>query len=117
MFAALTVARLREAVANDQNPDLQNTKSWISGDDVRPTELPLAKATEKVLASMHNVLEKTIEARDLELASTDNVDAESEPKREHLRRTKAAEIRLVRNVKYLREPTVQFKAREWEGGH
>ncbi|KAL4929315.1 pyridoxal kinase [Aspergillus undulatus] len=124
MFAAITVARLREAVFNDKDSELRNTKSWVSPDDVKPTDLPLAKATEKVLASMHNVLERTIEARDKELAATAStgtvtVDEESEEakKREHLRRTKAAEIRLVRNVRYLREPTVEFKAREWEGGY
>ncbi|BCS19016.1 pyridoxal kinase [Aspergillus puulaauensis] len=119
MFAALTVARLREAVFADRNPDLRNTKSWVSGDDVRPTELPLAKATEKVLASMHNVLEKTNEARDVELAATAPASGGSEEvqKKEHLRRTKAGEIRLVRNVRFLREPTVEFKAKEWEGDY
>ncbi|KAL4956700.1 Ribokinase-like protein [Aspergillus filifer] len=123
MFAALTVARLREAVFDDSNPNLRNTKSWVSPDEVRPTDLPLAKATEKVLASMHNVLERTIEARDRELAATaakpETVTGTKEDiqKKEHLRRTKAAEIRLVRNVKFLREPTVGFKAREWEGDY
>lgn len=122
MFAALTVARLREAVFADRNPDLRNTKSWVSGDDVRPTELPLAKATEKVLASMHNVLEKTNEARDVELVATAPASAsggseEEVQKKEHLRRTKAGEIRLVRNVRFLREPTVEFKAKEWEGDY
>ncbi len=120
MFAALTVARLREAVFANRNPELRSTKSWVSGDDVRPTELPLAKATEKVLASMHNVLEKTIEARDVELAATAPASGGSEEevqKREHLRRTKAGEIRLVRNVRFLREPTVEFKAKEWEGDY
>lgn len=120
MFAALTVARLREAVFADRNPELPNTKSWVSGDDVRPTELPLAKATEKVLASMHNVLEKTNEARDVELAATAPASGGSEEevqKKEHLRRTKAGEVRLVRNVRFLREPTVEFKAKEWEGDY
>ncbi|KAL2813625.1 pyridoxine kinase [Aspergillus cavernicola] len=116
MFAALTVARLREAVFADPDGSLRSTKSWISNDDVPPTALPLAKATEKVLASMHNILEKTIEARDAELASTAAVVGEEEDmrKREHLRRTKAAEVRLVRNVRFLRQPTVEFKAQEWE---
>ncbi|KAL4866844.1 hypothetical protein BDV12DRAFT_172358 [Aspergillus spectabilis] len=120
MFAALTVARLREAVFADPNSNLRNTRSWVSGDDVSPTELPLAKATEKVLASMHNVLEKTIEARDAELAanasSVGSQGTEEElKKREHLRLTKAAEVRLVRNARYLRQPTVGFKAEEWKG--
>ncbi|KAL4802697.1 Ribokinase-like protein [Aspergillus unguis] len=122
MFAALTVARLREAVFNDSDAELRTTKSWVSADDVRPADLPLAKATEKVLASMHNVLERTMEARDKELASTPAAEAGSGTeeellKKEHLRRTKAAEIRLVRNVRYLREPTVEFKAKEWQEDH
>ncbi|KAL4907526.1 hypothetical protein BDW74DRAFT_125586 [Aspergillus multicolor] len=120
MFAALTVARLREAVFADSDKNLRNTKSWVSADDVEPTDLPLAKATERVLASMHNVLERTIEARDAELAATAAAAAgaegsEEELKKDHLRRTKAAEIRLVRHVRFLREPTVEFKAKEWEG--
>ncbi|KAL3481176.1 pyridoxine kinase [Aspergillus californicus] len=117
MFAALTVARLREAVLTDSDGNLQFTKSLISSDDVPAAELPLAKATEKVLASMHDVLERTIEARDRELASSKAFvgDGEEMKKREHSRRTKAAEVRLVRNVRYLRQPTVEFKAIGWEG--
>ncbi|KAL2808153.1 Ribokinase-like protein [Aspergillus granulosus] len=119
MFAALMVARLREAVFNDSDTGLRDTKSWVSKDGVHATELPLARATEKVLASMHDVLEKTIEARDKQLKATaaeaGDVTGgdEAEIKKEHLRRTKAAEVRLVRNVRYLREPTMEFKAMEW----
>ncbi|KKA22873.1 Pyridoxal kinase [Rasamsonia emersonii CBS 393.64] len=108
MFAALTVARLREAVfAADADPALRNTRSWVSPDDVPATELPLAKATEKVLASMHSVLEKTLEARNAELAAaaaaaatteTDSTSAEERQKREHLRRTKASESSPVRQL-------------------
>lgn len=116
MFAALTVSRLREAVFT-AGPHLRVTKSWVSPDDVPATELPLAKATEKVLASMHTVLEKTIQARDAELHAAASEDASSETedaqKREYLRRTKAAEVRIVRNVKFLQLPIVEFKAFEW----
>ncbi|PKX89692.1 pyridoxal kinase [Aspergillus novofumigatus IBT 16806] len=105
MFAALTVARLREAVfAADST--LRSTKSW---------------ATVKVLASMHSVLERTLEARDVELRATASAE-KTEPglsegekqKREYLRRTKAAEVRVVRNARFLREPDVEFQAREWK---
>lgn len=126
MFAALTVARLREAVFSSSSsasvPPLRNTRSWISPDDVGPTDLPLAKATEKVLSSMHYVLEKTLEARDAELArpcDTINDDGDSmkteeeRQKREHLRRTKAGEVRLIRNVHLLRNPEVIYKAQAW----
>ncbi|PLB41466.1 pyridoxal kinase [Aspergillus candidus] len=119
MFAALTVARLREAVFA-ASPTLRTTRSWVSPDDVKATDLPLAQSTVKVLASMHNVLEKTMEARNAELAATPTapdddalaqVDAQ---KRLHLRQTKAAEVRVVRNARFLREPTVEFHPQEWK---
>ena len=112
MFAALTVVRLREAV---NAAKLGNTRSWISPDDVGASDLPLAKATEKVLASMHAVLKKTKTARDEALESmsgplgTLEREKDSE-KRLHLRTTKAAEVRVVRNVADLKEPKVGFRA-------
>lgn len=71
---------------------------------------------------MHSVLENTIRARDEELRASSAGADEEEPiedtdearqKREHLRRTKAAEVRLVRNVKFLRDPVVKFEAQAW----
>ncbi|KAI5293871.1 putative pyridoxal kinase [Ascosphaera acerosa] len=127
MFAALMVARLREAVF-DASPELRHTKSWVSDDSVTATELPLAKAMGKVLSSMHEVLERTMAARDQELAGYDArnedpasavnglTDAEREQaiaNRRYLRETKAAEVRLVRNVSCLRQPAVTFKAEAW----
>ena len=114
MFAALVVVRLREAV---DAANLSSTQSWISPDDVEATDLPLAKATEMVLASMHAVLEKTKTARDnaLELMSGPLLEKEKDSeKRMHLRRTKAAEVRVVRNVGDLREPKVRFRAEALE---
>jgi len=117
MFAALMVARLREAVvAADE--DLRTTLSWISPDNVPASNLPLAQATLKVLSSMHSILERTIVARDAELAATvseQNGDgnAEEQQKRDHLRRTKAAEVRLVRNAHLLRDPVVRFEVQQW----
>ena len=138
MFAALTVARLREAVfATDSQargnismtpaPLLRETQSWISPDHVPATQLPLAKATVKVLASMHKILEKTMEARDEELARYTREDEDdgtfselAEPKRkaayekrEYLRQTKAAEVRLVQNIDLLRDPVIEFTVEEW----
>ena len=125
MFAALTVARLREAV-HVADSGLHATPSWVSPDNVSPTELPLAKATEKVLAGMHGMLEKTMIARNEELARFQNEDDSTVftdlpdaarkaalEKRAHLRSVKAAEIRLVRNVDLLKHPNVQFKAEEF----
>lgn len=121
MFAALTVCRLREAVFA-AGPDLRTTKSWVSPDEVAATDLPLAKSTVKVLASMHSVLEKTLEARDVELraisASADTTapgasSEEERQKEDNLRRSKAAEVRLIRHTRFLREPTVEFEAKEW----
>ncbi|KAI9803976.1 MAG: putative pyridoxal kinase [Piccolia ochrophora] len=114
MFAALMLVRLREAsIASD----LLGSKSWIPPDDVGPTDLPLAKAVEKVLGSMQAVLNKTKEARDRVLQDLGGelgvLDKESSSeKRVHLRKTKAAEIRLVRNWEDLRRPEVQHFAEE-----
>ncbi len=118
MFAALLVVRLREAVITS---NLLNTKSWVSPDEIPATELPLAKAAEKVLASMQAVLEKTKAARDEALSEgamggplgTMEKEKDSE-KRGHLRRTKAAEVRVVRNVEDLRNPVVRWKAEALE---
>jgi len=116
MFAALTVARLREAVFAT-GPGLRHVKSWVSPDEVAPTDLPLAKSTVKVLESMHSVLEKTLEARDAELCTVtlDNagLSEDEQQKQENLRQSKAAEVRLVRNARFLREPTASFQAQEW----
>ncbi|KAI1916847.1 putative pyridoxal kinase [Ophidiomyces ophidiicola] len=137
MFAALMVARLREAVFADNahadahaapntSPLLRETPSWVSPDRVAPADLPLAKATEKVLASMNAVLERTMAARARELAGHvdgDGSEGEGEgvteaereraaEKRARLRRTKAAEVRLVRNVDLLKNPKVKFFAQE-----
>ena len=113
MFAALTVVRLREAVAE---ANLSGTKSWISSDDVKATKLPLAKATEKVIGSMHAILVKTEEARDRELEGMGGplgvMEKEKDSdKRLRLRRTKAAEVRVVRCLEDLRFPRIDWKAK------
>lgn len=112
MFAALTVVRLREAVTE---ANLSGTKSWVSPDDVEATHLPLAKAVEKVIGSMHAILVKTKEARDRELEGMGGPlgimekEKDSE-KRTGLRRTKAAEVRVVRCLEDLRSPRTEWKA-------
>jgi pyridoxine kinase len=117
MFAALMVARLREAVVA-AGEDLCATRSWVSPDSVPASNLPLAQATVKVLSSMHSVLERTMEARDAELATATpkqngDLSPEEQQKRDHLRRTKAAEVRLVRNARFLRDPLVKFEVQPW----
>lgn len=118
MFAALTVVRLREAVTET---NLNGTKSWVSPDDVKAVDLPLAKAAEKVLGSMHTVLTKTKEARDKELEGMSGPlgvlekEKDSE-KRIWLRKTKAAEVKVTRCLRDLREPTLKWKAEAWEDG-
>ncbi|EFW15272.1 pyridoxine kinase [Coccidioides posadasii str. Silveira] len=128
MFAALMVARLREAVfaAEPMSPPLHELRSWVSPDHVPATQLPLAKATEKVLASMNAILEKTMIARSEELERYSETEEDTTfaelpeaerktalAKRERLRRTKAAEIRLVRNVDLLKHPEIKYFAEEW----
>lgn len=123
MFAALTVARLREAVfatnaTKSGETPLHETESWVSPDSVPDTELPLAKATAKVLASMHSILERTMRVRDEELAAY-TPETESSPERRAaeeksvVRMSKAAEVRLVRNVDLLKRPDVEFQPMEW----
>ena len=109
MFAAITVVRLREAVTQ---AGLTGTKSWVSPDEMEATELPLAKAAEKVLGSMHAVLVKTMEARDLEVAGMGAVleqEKDSE-KRVWLRKMKAAEVRVVRCLDDLKHPKMEWRA-------
>lgn len=113
MFAALMVARLRQAC---QEADLLEKPNWRSPDDVEATDLPLAKAAEKVLASMHAVLEKTMQCRQAEERTMEeekgrelNVGTGEEAgvdqmKERHLRLTKAAEVRVVRNARDLIDP-------------
>ncbi|KAK4565504.1 putative pyridoxal kinase [Recurvomyces mirabilis] len=113
MFASLMVARLRQAA---QDADVLGRASWRSPDDVQATDLPLAKAAEKVLASMHAVLKDTAAHYD---AATERLKAEqdgalNEGKGEeaeaekaaqrHLSLTRAAEVRVVRNVPVLLSP-------------
>jgi pyridoxine kinase len=103
MFAALMVVRMREAVS--EVPGLGARPSWLSDDDTPTLELPLARAAERVLSSMNEVLSRTREGmpRDLKHKSGDQIS--------HLANTKAAELRLVRHLDCLRSPKVEFKAR------
>jgi pyridoxine kinase len=70
---------------------------------------------EKVVASMQEVLEKTKRARDAEMeAVAETLEEKDSEKRLHLRKTKAAEVRVVRNVQSLRSPTLRFEAKNIE---
>jgi len=124
MFAGLMVARLREACSV---AGTLSNRGWASGDDVSAVDLPLARATVKVLSSMSAVLQKTMEARNKELeryeksntrASVNPQDAEKEKQEEvdkqnyFLASTKAAEVRAVRNARYLIDPKICFQAKE-----
>lgn len=117
MFAALMVSRLRQEASG---AGLLETSSWRSPDEVAAQDLPLAKAAEKVLASMHVVLKDTAAKYEQEVAAIGSEKAQgSEEEIEtsrHLRLTKAAEVRVVRNAKSLREPPVLdgFKAKTVE---
>jgi pyridoxine kinase len=113
MFAALMVIRMREAV-HHADGELPFTTSWLSADNVPAVELPLAKAAEKVLASMHEVLSKTskgmVKVMD---RTTDDMSLEdrSDDRKTHLVRSKAAELQLVRNLDCLRSPSTNFPAK------
>ena len=112
MFAALMLVRLREAVFETEG--LANKDAWVSEDDVDATDLPLARATEKVLASMHDVLTKTKEKRDEEIEKyntrVQGRGEDDDKKRFRLVQSKAAEVRLIRNLDALKTPMVKFRA-------
>ncbi|KAI1425405.1 Ribokinase-like protein [Xylaria sp. FL1777] len=120
MFAALMVVRMREAVTYSATESTRHTASWLSPDDVGPTDLPLARAAEKVLASMHEVLERTCEQMPSDLSaaitrlatrrgmSEDAVRADGETM--HLLKSHAAELKLTRNLGCLRDPTIEYRA-------
>ena len=113
MLAALLVARLRQAA---KDADLLGEASWRSPDDVAGPDLPLAKATEMALASMHAVLKDTAEhygaatvalrtAQEHELNEVLGEEANKDKEMQsHLKLTRAAEVRVVRNVEALRDP-------------
>ncbi|KAI7379149.1 hypothetical protein KC328_g13483 [Hortaea werneckii] len=130
MFASLMVSRLRQAATE---AGVSHTAHWQSPDDIAGPDLPLAKAAEKVLASMHAVLVDTekhyneymssLERRRKSVQLNEGTGAEASEEQEtlkHLQLTRAAEVRVVRNARALREPpeTGEFKAREVavEGG-
>lgn len=119
MFAALMVVRMRQAVSEEGagagaggTAALGQTESWLSPDDVGALDLPLARAAERVLASMHEVLAATCESMKAEVKRVKADIGAADEKRMHLARSKAAELRLVRHLGSLREPVVEFKARK-----
>ena len=111
MFGALMVVRMREAVSNVEG--LAQKASWLSADDVATLDLPLAKAAEKVLASMHEMLSKTCEGMKRVVERTQRGMTEEEKadeKKQQLLRSKGAELQLVRNLECLRSPVAEFRA-------
>lgn len=123
MFAATLVARLRQAT---QQAGVMNKPNWRSDDDVAGPDLPLANATERVLASMHAILQDTAKHYEAKVSQWDEetklqegTGEEAEKSQEtqrHLMLTRAAEVRVVRNSKLLREPPhlQDFKAQAVE---
>ncbi|OTB07619.1 hypothetical protein M426DRAFT_317923 [Hypoxylon sp. CI-4A] len=122
MFAALMVVRIREAVSSfDKQSESESSsglkrlggkRSWLSEDAVDAPDLPLAKAAEKVLASMHEVLESTCRSMTAVVATAkeQNGGEELDEKTLHLIRSRAAELKLARNLGSLRDPTVEYRA-------
>lgn len=110
MFAALMVVRMREAVVSCGEQGLGDRAAWLSDDSVGALDLPLAKAAEKVLASMHEVLGATCESMKAQVKRAEMEIGTEDEKRLHLAKSKAAELKLVRHLGSLREPKVQFQA-------
>ncbi|KAI0175559.1 Ribokinase-like protein [Hypoxylon sp. FL1284] len=119
MFAALMVVRMREAVATydlKHHDDgaagkaLGDGRSWLSGDNVDALDLPLAKAAEKVLSSMNEILSRTCESMTAEMKRVNTHGQDMDEKTLHLIRSRAAELRLARNLGCLRDPAVVYMA-------
>jgi len=104
MFSALTLARFREQA---ELAGLLDTESWLSANSVRATELPLAKALEQVLGSMHKVLERTRVVRDRKLAG---LGLGEDKKMDNVRKMKASELQLVKGQRDLLQPGDDYKA-------
>jgi hypothetical protein len=115
MFAALTIPRLIEAVHSSSTPDLASKPSWRSPDEVKADELPLAKACQKVLASMQAILTATTENCAKEMEKYDarakkeghgqgDEDTQEREKRRHLALTNASEVKVPRFIKEINEP-------------
>ena len=103
MFSALTLARLREQA---ELAGLLDTESWLPDDSVEATELPLARALEQVLGSMHRVLERTRVVRDRKVAAM----VLGENKMDTVREMKASELQLVKGQRDLLQPGDDYKA-------
>ena len=111
MFAALTIPRLIEAVR--AVPDLSSKPSWRSPDDVAPDDLPLARACQKVLASMQSILGKTAETCKVKMEAFDKRNGKEEGEeaegdggvsRRHLALTNASEVTVPRYVNDILDP-------------
>jgi pyridoxine kinase len=129
MFAALTVPRLIEAVraSSTSSLDLSSRASWQSPDEVPANDLPLAKACQKVLASMQSILAKTATKCEQEMkdwdaraekegCGTGEDDVQDRVKRRHLALMNASEVKVVRHVDALLQPPhlERFEARRIE---
>lgn len=113
MFAALTVIRMREAVAEVDG--LGAAASWLSGDEVPTLELPLVRAVERVLASMHELLSRTSSGMEAVVARATAALTEEEKgdeRKMQLVKSKGSELQLVRNLECLKAPVVEFRAKE-----
>ncbi|KAI0008895.1 Ribokinase-like protein [Xylariaceae sp. FL0662B] len=125
MFAALMVVRMREAVYNHNHNNasasvkVRDAPSWLSDDAVGALDLPLARAAEKVLASMHEVLARTCESMGPELRDAvarlgggggREQQQDLDEKTMLLLRSRASELRLSRNLGCLRDPMVEYRA-------
>ncbi|KAL5404354.1 hypothetical protein PMIN03_009213 [Paraphaeosphaeria minitans] len=117
MFAALTIPRLIEAVhaASTPDADLTSKPSWRSPDDVPADELPLAKASQKVLASMQSILNKTTATCREKMSAYDaragkegcgqgEEAAEEKAKKRHLALMEASEVTVPRFLRELVDP-------------
>jgi pyridoxine kinase len=98
LFAALLLARLHPFI-----------DELLPQEDQSPTEFPLAKALEYVIASMQGVLKNTRTAMDRQFKIDGDVNNLTERERQ-VRVMRAAELRLVQSQDALLHPKIAIRA-------
>ncbi|KAF2739113.1 Ribokinase-like protein [Polyplosphaeria fusca] len=130
MFAALVIPRLIEAVHSSSTPDLASKASWRSPDEVPAQDLPLAKACQKVLASMQSILGQTTKKCEVTMQAYDarvekegcgfgDEALEEREERRHWALMNASEVVVPRYVRDLVDPPdlERFRPRKLEEGN
>jgi pyridoxine kinase len=94
MFAALITAHFR---ATAQEAGILSVHGMTSADDIKPSNLPLAKAAERTVEGMQTVLTKTYNNYKLQKSKLDS-DTKMGDVERHKRQMRALELRVIGNM-------------------